>query len=146
MRCVGVLPRRPIALYLRDSLEGWHCLRCGTASLAVVALAALFWAWTADPFRRVEFRLRAAGGVQARWIAVLPKPQAKFPVDIYLRGSEGSVTEGGRELRRFAELGVAAVGLESDASDQTALGEQMIALSRYLVPDGQRGMIASALG
>jgi hypothetical protein len=67
-------------------------------------------------------------------------------VDIYLRGSEGSVTEGGRELRRFAELGVAAVGLESDASDQTALGEQMIALSRYLVPDGQRGMIASALG
>ena len=101
-------------------------------ALAVIASASLLWAWRADPFRRVEFRLKAAPGLEAKGIAVLPKPQARFPVIIYPHDSGASVVDMGRELRRFAELGVAAIGLEYDLRNQAAFEEQMIALSRYL--------------
>ena len=105
-------------------------------SLAVLAgiplFGVLFWAGTGDPFRRVEFGLKAAGRVEARGTAVFTKPRAKFPVVVFLHDSGGSVVDAGRELRRLAELGVAAIGLEYDQRDQAALEEQIIALNRYL--------------
>jgi predicted esterase len=92
----------------------------------------VFWAKARDPFQRVEFTLRTASGAKAKGVAVLPKPVGRLPVVIYLHGSGGSVLGTGNELRQVAELGLAAVGLDYNQTNQGSFDEQFIALHQYL--------------
>lgn len=100
--------------------------------LLAVFIAAMMWAKASDPFRRVEFSLKTASGGNVKGIAVLPKPIGKHPVVIYLQGAGGSLLGSGNELRQVAELGIAAVGLDYNQTNQSLFDEQFIALHQYL--------------
>lgn len=101
--------------------------------LAVVCLVlATVWAKRGDPYRRIEFNLSTAHYGKVKAIAVLPKPDARFPVVIYLHGWTGSLMNDGKTLRQFAELGLAAVGIEYDQTNAAAFDEQFLALQKYV--------------
>ena len=53
---------------------------CLPLLLLVGFVAAMMWAKASDPFRLVEFSLKAASGKKVKGIAVLPKPVGKHPV------------------------------------------------------------------
>src|SRR5437016_2704369 len=91
--------------------------------LALSFGSALLWAKGRDPFKRVEFSLQTASGGKVRGMAVLPKPVAKHSVVIYLHGAGGSLLGTGRELRQVAELGLVAVGLEYNQTNQGVFDE-----------------------
>ena len=105
---------------------------CLPLLLLVGFMAAIMWAKASDPFQRVEFTLKTVSGGKVKGIAVLPKPIGKHPVVIYLQGAGGSLLGSGNELRQVAELGLAAVGLEYDQTNQSRFDEQFIALHQYL--------------
>src|ERR1035437_6709260 len=104
--------------------------------LPVLALAtfltALCWAGTRDPFKRVAFSLKTASGGTVRGMAVLPKPAGKRPTVVWLHGAGGSLSRDGTDLRQIAELGLAAVAMEYDQTNQARFDEQFIALHDYL--------------
>ncbi|MCC6822753.1 MAG: prolyl oligopeptidase family serine peptidase [Verrucomicrobia subdivision 3 bacterium] len=100
--------------------------------LLVGFVAAMMWAKASDPFRLVEFSLKAASGKKVKGIAVLPKPVGKHPVVIYLHGAGGNLLGTGSELRQVAELGIAAVGLEYNQTNQSLFDEEFMALHQYL--------------
>ena len=107
--------------------------RCSVPLLLLLTfVAAMMWAKARDPFRRMEFSLKTAGGGRASGIAVLPKPAGKYPVVVYLQGAGGSLLGSGNELRQVAELGLAAVGFEYDQTNQSRFDEQFVALHQYL--------------
>src|ERR1051325_2167681 len=90
------------------------------AVLAVTLLclfATIGWAKHRDPFRRIEFTLKTPHYGKVKAIAVLPKPDAKFPVVIYVHGWTGNLMKNGKTLRQFAELGMATVGIEYDQTN-----------------------------
>ena len=93
---------------------------------------ALFWGKARDPISRVEFSLKTASGGRVNGIAILPKPVGRHPVVIYLHGSGGSLLGTGNELRQVAELGLVAVGLDYNQTNQGLFDEQFIALHQYL--------------
>ena len=107
--------------------------RYGIPILAVIGFfMALIWAKNDDPFKRIGFSLRTANSGKVQGIAVLPKPLAKYPVVIYLHGAGESLLTAGTALRQIAELGVAAVGIEYNQTNQAAFDEQFFALRNYL--------------
>jgi predicted esterase len=71
-------------------------------------------------------------GKSVNGIAVLPKPVEKCPVVIYLHASGGSLVTDGNDLRQFAEMGLAAVGLEYDQSNQLGFDEEFTALQEFV--------------
>ena len=93
---------------------------------------ALGWAKHRDPFRRVEFSLATPGGGKSKAIAVLPKPDATFPVVVYVHGSGEHLLSIGNSLRQVAELGLAAVGIEYNQTNQAAFNEEFAALQAFL--------------
>jgi dienelactone hydrolase len=100
--------------------------------VVVAFVFALMWAKERDQFVRVEFSLKTASGGKAKGIAVLPKPVAKHPVVIYIYGSGGSLLASGKELRQIAELGLAAVAIDYDQTNESVFDEQFIALQKHL--------------
>src|SRR5581483_2016998 len=92
----------------------------------------MLWAKSDDPFRRIEFTLKTPSHGKVRGMAVLPKPVRRCPVVVYMHGSGGSLLACGTELRQFAELGMASVGLEYTQTNRAAFEEQFLALSQYL--------------
>ena len=110
-----------------------HRLRfylCAAFSIAVL-VAAMLWAKARDPFERIDFTVgKGPGRVQG--ITVLPKPVARHPTVIYLYGSGGNLVGSGRELRQLAELGLAAVGIEYNQTNQAAFDEQFRAVNAYV--------------
>ena len=94
---------------------------------------ALFWAKSRDPFERIWFMVKAPGHGKAKCLAVLPKMAARpLPVVIYLHGSGGSLPGSGNELRQLAELGLAAVGIEYNQTNELAFEAELLALNGYL--------------
>jgi dienelactone hydrolase len=91
-------------------------------------------AWTreGDPFRRIEFSLKIPHSGNTKAIAVLPKPDARFPVVIYVHGWTGNLMTDGKTLRQIAELGLAAVSVEYDQTNQAAFDEQFLALQNFI--------------
>ena len=83
-------------------------------------------------FQRIQFVLKTSGGGRVQAIAILPKPVGRHPVVIYLHGAGGSLLGSGNELRQVAELGLAAVGIEYDQTNQGSFDEQFMALRQYL--------------
>ncbi len=100
---------------------------------ALLFLGALFWAKGRDPFQRVWFKVKAEGFGKVECVAVLPKMAARpLPVVVYLHGSGGSLMNDGKALRQMAEMGLAAVGLEYNQTNEAAGEAQFAALNHYL--------------
>lgn len=107
--------------------------RIALPALAVLCFVlALVWAKQRDPFRRVEFTVDTPHHGKTKAMAVLPKPNAQFPVVVYLHGSGGNLLATANALRQFAELGMAAVGLEYNQTNQAAFDEQLAALQKFV--------------
>jgi len=102
----------------------------GMLLLVVLAFAsALIWAKARDPFRRVEFSFKTPDGGRTSARAVLPKRKGRFPVVLFIHGSGRNTLTTGRDLRAFAELGLAAVNFEYDKTNQAGFDAQMQALT-----------------
>src|ERR1017187_2628496 len=100
--------------------------------LVLLFLGALFWAKEQDPFSRKWFTLKTADHGSVKCIAVLPKPMRQYPVIIYAHGSGGSLLNDGNDLRQMAELGLAAISLEYDQTNEATFDTQFERLLRYL--------------
>lgn len=112
---------------------------------------AMLWAKKDDPFARDWFALRTADAESLKCVSVLPKPVCKIPVVIFAHGPQDNFGVDGMELRQMAELGGAAVGIESDQTNQAAFDEQVFALENYLeklpwVLSNSVALIGSGLG
>jgi dienelactone hydrolase len=96
---------------------------------ALLFFGAMFWAKGRDPFHRIWFSVKAPGYGKAECVAVLPKTAARpLPVVVYLHGSGGSLLTSGNELRQMAEMGLAAVGMEYNQTNEVACDAQFTAL------------------
>jgi hypothetical protein len=98
----------------------------------LVFLGVMFWAKQQDPFSRKWFTLKTADHHVYPCVAVLPKPQGRHPVIIYMHGSGGSLMTDGFELRQMAELGMAVVSLEYDQTNSDPFAPAFTALQQYL--------------
>jgi dienelactone hydrolase len=107
--------------------------RIALPALVVLGIAlALLGVKQRDPFRRVEFSLATPGSGSTKALAVLPKPDARFPVVIYVHGSGRTVPSVGDFLRQIADLGMAAVGIEYNQTNQAVFNEQFAALQEFV--------------
>jgi len=116
------------------SLRALRSLRLTSFPVLVILLffGALFWAKEQDPFSRQWFTLKTADHSSIKCVAVLPKPMRQYPVIIYAHGSGGSLINDGNDLRQIAELGLAAVSLEYNQTNEAAFAAQFETLLRYL--------------
>lgn len=94
-------------------------------------LGALFWAEWQDPFSRKWFTV-FADGHSFKCVAVLPKPVRPCPVIIYAHSSGGNLMNDGNDLRQMAELGLAAVSLEFNQTNEVVFSVQFQALLNYI--------------
>ncbi len=101
-------------------------------AIIVTFACALFWANAKDPFTRIHFSLRSAGGEKTPGMVFLSKPLSKRPVVLYLYDSRENLQRSGLRLRQLAELGMAAVGIEYNQTNQTAFDDQFEALLDYI--------------
>jgi len=107
--------------------------RIGVPIVALLCLLlAMAWETHRDPFRRIEFTVNTPHFGKTKAIAVLPKPDATFPVLIYVHGWSDNLMKDGKSLRQIAELGLAAVGIEYDQTNPAAFDEQFLALQNFV--------------
>jgi predicted esterase/LysM repeat protein len=106
----------------------------GFVPLLVILLffGALFWAKGQDPFSRKWFTLKTADHGAVKCVAVLPKPMRQYPVIVFAHGSGGSLMNDGNDLRQMAELGLTAVSLEYNQTNEAAFAAQFETLLRFL--------------
>ena len=95
-------------------------------------LGALGWAKERDPFVRKWFTLKTSSHASVKCVAVLPKPMRQYPTIIFAHGSGEDLLKDGVELRQMAELGLAAVSLEYDKTNETIFNAQFEKLLHYL--------------
>lgn len=100
--------------------------------VSLAFLGALLWARSVDPFQRIEFTLKTFDQGRVKGMVVLPKPLRPSPVVVYLHGSGDTLMTDGKQLRQLAELGLAAVGLEYDQTNQMDFDEQFLTLLQFL--------------
>lgn len=110
----------------------------GMVGLCFIFGVALALARHTDPFVRREFVLRTAAGEPVNCLAVIPKHvPRRMPTVVFMHGSSGNLLTSGEVLRRFAELGVAAVNFDYDKKDQARFERQLAAVMEFL-RDGRR--------
>jgi len=95
---------------------------------AVLLLTGLLWAKARDPFHREWLSVKTSYGGRLSAVAVMPDRSGPFPVVIWCHGSGGSAESSGEMLRQFATLGLAAVGVEYDKTNQANFNAQFAAL------------------
>lgn len=95
-------------------------------------LGALLWAKSQDPFSRKWFTLETPNHHSFRCVAVLPKLLRQYPVMVYAHWHGGDLMKDGNDLRQMAELGLAAVSLEYDQTNETVFDAQFHELLHYL--------------
>lgn len=101
--------------------------------LALLFFGALFWAKGRDPFQRIWFKVETPHFGKAECIAVLPKTAAKpMPVVLYLHNSGRTLLRSGNDLRQMAEMGLAAIGMEYNQTNETAFAEQFTAMQEHV--------------
>ncbi|MDW7980203.1 MAG: O-antigen ligase family protein [Verrucomicrobiales bacterium] len=103
------------------------------AAVCVTVLTAFVWASVRDPFRRIRFTCKTPDGGAVQCLCVLPKgtPTPK-PVVVFAHGAGHNLDRIGSVLRCIAELGLAAVGLEYDKTNQANFDAQMRSVLREL--------------
>jgi dienelactone hydrolase len=100
--------------------------------LLLLFLGVMFWAKSQDPFSRRWFSLKTADHGSFQCVAVLPKPLRRVPVIVYAHGAGGTLMRDGNDLRQMAELGLAAVSLDFNETNEAAFHSQWAALLQYL--------------
>ncbi|HVV01536.1 MAG TPA: dienelactone hydrolase family protein [Verrucomicrobiae bacterium] len=101
--------------------------------LALLFFGAMFWAKGRDPFHRIWFHIKVPGYATADCVAVIPKTaRTPQPVAIYSHGSGGSMLASGNELRRMAEMGVVAIDMDYNQTNEAAFSAQLTALLAHL--------------
>jgi pimeloyl-ACP methyl ester carboxylesterase len=110
--------------------------RLGALVAAVAAssylFTAMFWAKHRDPFRQIKFSLATPRGGNTKGVAILPNLDARYPVVIYVHGSGESLMSIGKSLQQIAELGMAAVGIEYDQTNQSGFAEEFATLQNFV--------------
>ena len=109
---------------------------------AVLFFGSLVWAHSRDPFRRTEFAIKTAAGRKVHGITVVPRGNeaseqrrrgsAALPIVVYAHGAGGSWMTDRNDLRQFAELGMAAVGFDSDQTNSGAFEGEFAAVLDYV--------------
>ena len=108
-------------------------VRYGVPMLGLaVLLLAMAWASHRDPFKRLNISLKTQADMKIEAIAVLPKPMAKYATVIYMHPHGETLLTTGKTLRQFAELGMAAVGMEYDENKQALFDDQFRVLQDYI--------------
>jgi len=117
----------------------------------LVFFGSMIWAKSRDPFERIWFTVKTPHYGKVKGVAVLPvgkkfkvrgskfkvtqpsslNSQLTFPIVFYVYGSGGSLINSGNELRQLAELGMAAVAIEYNQTNQAAFEEQFIAARKW---------------
>lgn len=111
--------------------------------LALAFVGSMIWAKSRDPFERIWFNVKTAHYGKVKGVAVLPVGVKEaelrsqnlatgLPVVFYVYGSGGSLINSGNELRQLAELGMAAVAIEYNQTNEAKFGEQFTALREYV--------------
>jgi len=100
--------------------------------MALIFFGALFWAKSSDPFERKWFTIRPREIKPFACCAVMPKPLRRRPVVIYVHDSSDSLNRDGVTLRQIAELGLAAVSLDCNQTNDTAFSAELASLLKYL--------------
>lgn len=102
-----------------------------TLFLLASFICALAWAAAKDPFQRIRFSLTGAGGETIEGLAVIAKPRAKRPVVIYLHDASENLQRSGLRLRQLAELGLAAVAIEYNRTNEPAFDAEFTRVLEY---------------
>jgi predicted esterase len=122
--------------------------------ISLAFFGSMIWAKSRDPFKRIWFTVNTQHYGKVKGVAVLPvgvgqsfQParekgttnivskrgrQDALPYVFYIYGSGGSLINSGNELRQLAELGMAAVAIEYNQTNQAAFEEQFIAVRKEL--------------
>jgi len=110
--------------------------------ISLVFFGSMIWAKSRDPFERIWFTLKTPHYGKIKGVAVLPvrvgtrsavtDRALKLPVVYYTYGSGGSLINCGNELRQLAELGMAAVVIGYNQTNELAFEEEFIALREYV--------------
>lgn len=99
------------------------------ASVLTTVLSAIIWASARDPFRRITYSVPTPDGDRLRCMCVLPKlVRGPLPVVLFFHGAGGNLDNSGNVLRCIAELGIAAVGLEYNKTNQQRFNTQLRSL------------------
>lgn len=104
----------------------------GASLLLVGLVAGLVWAAARMPYRVVNFLLPVGGWRGTAGVAVVPKAKGRLPVVIYLHGSGDSLERSTGTLRQFAELGLAAVGMDYTQTNAAAFPAQFEVLRAWV--------------
>ncbi|MGI8965350.1 MAG: alpha/beta hydrolase family protein [Limisphaerales bacterium] len=99
--------------------------------LLLALFGSMIWAKSRDPFARIWFTVKTPHYGKIKGVAVLPKPIRQVPVVLYVYGSGGSLITSGNHLRQLAELGMAAVAIEYNQTNELAFAEEFTALREW---------------
>ena len=101
--------------------------------VGLIFLGALLWAKGRDPFQRTWFKVRTPHHGKAEGMVILPKMAPRpLAVVVYLHGSGGTLLGSGNDLRQMAEMGLAAIGMEYNQTNEAAFAEQFAALQDWV--------------
>ncbi len=107
--------------------------RLGLLLLFLLAsVSAFFWANAGDPFIRIAFAIKSANGHRVTGRVVMPKTKAPCATVIYLQADGETVTGSGKQLRQFAEMGLAGVVIEYERANQAVFDDQLATLHQFL--------------
>ncbi len=119
--------------------------------ISLAFFGSMIWAKSRDPFERIWFTVKTSHYGKVKGVAVLPvrekfkvqspkskvtqhedrKHQRTLPVVYYVYGSGGDLINCGNELRQLAELGMAAVAIEYNQTNEAAFDEQFKAVRKW---------------
>ncbi len=110
--------------------------------ISLAFFGSMIWAKSRDPFERIWFTVKTPHYGKVKGVAVLPvkagagerrsqNAATGLPVVFYVYGSGGSLINSGNELRQLAELGMAAVAIEYNQTNQAAFEEQFMAAREW---------------
>lgn len=112
--------------------------------ISLIFFGSMVWAKSRDPFERIWFKVKTPHYGKVKGVAVLPvgekfkvtqhsslNSQPALPFVFYVYGSGGSLINSGNELRQLAELGMAAIAIEYNQTNQAAFEEQFIAMHEW---------------
>ena len=111
---------------------GWPVFGYVPLLAMLLFLGAMLWAKAQDPFSRLWFTLKTADHGTFQCVAVLPKPVRRCPVVVYVHDLGGSLMTDGKDLRQMAEMGLVAVSLDYDKTNEATFNAQWSALLQYV--------------
>jgi hypothetical protein len=124
--------------------------------ISLAFFGSMIWAKSRDPFERIWFTVKTTHYGKVKGVVVLSKTaitksmvtdrRYNLPVVFYVYGSGGSLINSGNELRQLAELGMAAVAIEYNQTNQAAFEEQFMEESGVRMRNVGSGLVSARKG